>query len=135
MPTAIVYVDGASLGNPGPAGCSAVIFSDKNCFIAECYESIESATSNVAEYMALLLGLKKCIELGLKNIEVRSDSELLVNQMQGKYRIRNKTIAQLFLEAKKLTAEFDKIVIRKIPRSENKYADSLSVAAASSIKK
>jgi ribonuclease HI len=119
-----LFTDGASKGNPGRAGGGAVIKSPLNVVLMELSESFGETTNNVAEYRALLLGLKKCKELGIKNLEVFMDSKLIVEQMSGRWKIKNKNLIPIYSEIKEI--EFNKISFTWIPRKENIHADQLA---------
>lgn len=128
----IVYTDGSSLGNPGKAAIGVAIFDDKGNLIKEYSQEIGIKTNNEAEYEALLFALKKIKLLfgkdNVKNIEIeiRSDSQLMVSQLLGKYKILDEKIKNLFIEFWNLKTDFGKITIIQIPREQNKLADALS---------
>jgi len=125
MPKLVVYIDGGSRGNPGPSAFGVVI-SDKTYS-----QSLGNKTNNEAEYGGLIFALKKVKSLFGKEktkdmeIEVQSDSELLVKQMNGQYKIKNERIKELFLMAWNLKVEFKNLEITYIPREKNKIADRL----------
>lgn len=127
----IIYIDGGSRGNPGQAACSAIFADEKGRASRQYSEALGITTNNIAEYKGLVLALKKAKALlgkaKAKNteIEIRSDSELLVKQMSGEYKITNPDIQQLFLKAWNLKIDFKKVVFSAIPREENKQADRL----------
>lgn len=123
---ATLWTDGASLGNPGPAGVGARIVAPDGTVLAEVAEAIGRATNNVAEYRALLRGLVEAAKLGLSSLEIRSDSELLVRQIQGIYKVRDPNLARLHREAIAVLASFGSWRIQSIPREENRAADALS---------
>ena len=124
----IVYCDGGARNNPGPAAVGAVI---KNGEKKEYSEYIGKATNNEAEYLAVILGLKKAKQLVGKEksknleIEIRSDSELLINQLNGRYKIKDKDLRPLFFEIWNLKSDFAEVRFVQIPREENKEADLL----------
>ena len=122
---AIIYTDGGARGNPGPAGAGAVILQDGNV-LAEISEFLGTQTNNVAEYTALVLALKKARQLGLADVEVRMDSELIVKQMQGEYKVKNAGLKPLFLEVVNLSKKFSSFHISHVRREENSAADSLA---------
>lgn len=122
----IMYIDGASRGNPGPAAIGVVIETDYGAVIDMWGEFIGVATNNVAEYMALIKGLKRLIELSIKEAIVRSDSQLLINQLNGRYRVKSKNILPLYLEAISLCRDLTCIEFEYISREENLRADSLA---------
>ncbi len=129
---ATMHVDGASIGNPGPAGAGVVIVDCHNKKMAEISQPLGVTTNNVAEYQALIFGLRKARELGVRRLHVRADSELMVKQINGDYRIRDEKLRILSREAKDIIDSFDSFDILHIDRSENRAADRLSKRAADS---
>jgi ribonuclease HI len=127
---ATVHVDGAAIGNPGPAGAGAVILDDQNRKVAEVCEPLGPTTNNVAEYRALILGLLKARELGVRRVHVKADSELMVKQMTGEYRIKDEKLRALSREALEIIDSFDSFDIVHVDRSKNTAADRLSKRAA-----
>jgi ribonuclease HI len=125
-PKIIINVDGASRGNPGPAAIGVTLKDEKARLVATISEIIGKTTNNQAEYMALIAGLRKVISLGIREVEVRSDSELIVKQILGRYRVKNKELKVLHDEAMKLVGSMGSFVIKSIPREENKEADKLA---------
>lgn len=127
----IIYIDGGSRGNPGPAAFGAVISDEKDNVLKKYSQYIGKATNNEAEYQALIFGLKKTKALFGKekikttSFEVRSDSELLVKQLEGEYKVLEPKIQSLFLEAWNLKIDFKKIKFTLVPREKNKTADRL----------
>jgi ribonuclease HI len=127
----IVYVDGGSRGNPGPAAIGVLFCNEKEICFKKFSEYLGKMTNNEAEYKAAIFALKKFKSLFGKKlaketeIEIRSDSELLVNQMSGKYKILEKTLQPLFLELWNLRLDFKKVKFKLIPRKKNKEADKL----------
>src|SRR5512145_3375461 len=107
----VLMVDGAARGNPGDAGCGAVICDEKGAVVKELSRYLGQATNNVAEYEALLLGLETLIAMGKKNIRVQSDSELLVRQLNGQYRVRDPKLQVLFGRVRSLLRHFDRCTI------------------------
>lgn len=122
---AIVHVDGGARGNPGPAAAACVISSPEGETLLERAELLGSVTNNVAEYRALLLGLKSASELGADEIEVIGDSELIVKQVQGLYKVRHVAMKPLYLEAMQALRGFASWSIRSVPRAQNAHADAL----------
>ncbi len=126
-----VYLDGASRGNPGPAGVGIVISDEKGKVISEINEYIGKTTNNVAEYAALIRALE---EIGIiagkppKEVAVKFylDSELLVNQINGTYRTKDKNLFSLLQQVRKLSSNFTKVEYQYIPREKNKIADKLA---------
>jgi ribonuclease HI len=121
-----LYTDGAARGNPGPAGAGAVLMTAHGEIVAELGRYLGSATNNFAEYQGLLIGLRKAAELGAHDLEVFSDSQLLVRQLEGRYRVRHPGLKPLFEEAKLLLRAFPKVHIHHIPRELNTAADEMS---------
>ena len=127
---AIVFVDGASKGNPGPAGAGVVIQSPHGDVLQELSIPIDHATNNVAEYTGLLEGLKAAGELGLRRVEVRTDSELMQRQLSGAYRVKNPGLRRLYLQVVKLIDRFDVCDVHHVGREKNRAADRLASEAA-----
>ncbi len=121
-----VYIDGAAEPNPGPSGIGIVIYDEKRKKIKEVRKYIGLATNNVAEYKALVQGLQESKKLSAQNVSILSDSQLLINQMNGRFRINNKHLLRLFQQAKNLESKFDKVIYRAISRNNNKLADQLA---------
>jgi len=117
--------DGGARGNPGPAAYGYVLESEDGHVLEARGEAIGIATNNVAEYRALLAGLEKALELGVRELEVISDSELLVKQMTGVYRVKNQALRELSLAAARLTRQFERVDYRAVRREHNELADSL----------
>jgi ribonuclease HI len=124
--TWIVYTDGASRGNPGPASFGAVVIDPTGTVRHEISERLGMATNNVAEYRGLIAGLEAALALGARRVEVRMDSELLVRQAIGRYRVRNPGLIPLHNRVLALRRQFDEVVFRHIPRGENRRADALA---------
>ncbi len=119
-----VNIDGAARNNPGPAAIAYVIARDGQ-IIAEEGHPIGRATNNVAEYTALVRALERAAELGGERLHVRSDSELLVRQMTGQYRVKNEDLLALYQEARGLCGKFGSVRFEHVPREQNKRADEL----------
>ncbi|HEY2786406.1 MAG TPA: ribonuclease HI family protein [Fimbriiglobus sp.] len=124
MPEATVHIDGAARGNPGPAACAFVLDRPGEP-VVERAERLGTATNNVAEYTALLAALDAAAELGVKSLRVFSDSELLVKQMNGEYRVKNPDLQSLYAEAQTLVRRFDAVTLTHVRREQNKRADEL----------
>lgn len=134
MPSEVViYTDGASRGNPGPAALGVVIESPSGEVLKEIKKCLGDQTNNYAEYMALLEGLKACQTAAVKKITVKADSQLMIRQMQGLYRVKSPSIAPLFNECRKLATAFEKIDFIHIVREENNHADRLANEALDGI--
>lgn len=119
-------IDGASRGNPGPAGIGVVLRENGGLIQAEWSEYLGIATNNVAEYRALLRGLELALQAGAKAVMVLTDSELLVRQINGEYRVRNGGLKPLHARALALLARFSPGIVRHIPRTDNVEADALA---------
>lgn len=122
----IVACDGAARGNPGPAGIGVRITAPGGKVLAEIGRGIGVATNNVAEYTALIEGLRRATELGATDVLVRSDSHLLVEQLCGRYRVKNPTLQRLHHDVRKLAEAFRRIRYEHVPRERNKEADRLA---------
>ncbi|MFQ5862023.1 MAG: ribonuclease HI family protein [Candidatus Brocadiales bacterium] len=123
----LVYIDGASRGNPGKAGIGVVIYDKKQQnVLKEICRYIGETTNNVAEYRALISGVEKALEYSPKELEILSDSELLVKQINGQYKVRAPSILPLYKKAKRLIGMLPKWKIQHIPREENALADALA---------
>jgi ribonuclease HI len=129
MKKARMYGDGGARGNPGPAGSGAVIFDlvdgEEGEILAEVGEFFAHATNNQAEYHSIVIGLKKALELGITDLEVRLDSELAVKQINGQYKVKNPILAEKFLEVYNLRQSFDKISFSHVRREQNTHADAI----------
>lgn len=119
-------VDGAARGNPGEAGCGAIIFDENGGALGELYRYLGRTTNNVAEYEALLLGLERVLHLGGKRLRVESDSQLLVRQLNGLYRVKNEKLKTLHQRALALLRRLEAWRIIHIPRENNRLADRLA---------
>jgi ribonuclease HI len=131
----ILYSDGASRGNPGRASIGAALYridGGRPFLVGQVSESIGHATNNVAEYRALIEGLKLAQEYQPGRLIVRADSQLLIRQLEGRYRVKNPALQELFLEAKKLLSNFPHR-LEHVPREENTVADALANAALDGI--
>jgi ribonuclease HI len=117
--------DGGARGNPGPAAYGYVLETEDGTVLAAEGETIGVATNNVAEYSALVAGLEKALELGVGEVEVVSDSELMVKQMRGEYRVKNEALRGLFLEASRLARQVGNVSYTAVRREHNKLADQL----------
>ena len=117
--------DGGARGNPGPAAYGYVLEDEDGTVLAAHGEKIGIATNNVAEYSALIAGLDKARELGVGEVEVVSDSELMVKQMRGEYRVKNEALRKLSLEAGRLARQIGSVSYRAVRREHNELADRL----------
>jgi probable phosphoglycerate mutase len=117
--------DGGARGNPGPAAFGYVLEAQDGTVLEARGVAIGVATNNVAEYRALVEGLRRAVELGVTELEVVSDSELLVKQMTGEYRVKNEALRALSLEAARLARQLDSVSYTAVRRAHNELADRL----------
>lgn len=122
----VLYTDGASKGNPGHSGIGFLIYNEAGDTVAKDARYIGETTSNVAEYTAVVDALNKALDLDLKSVEVRSDSELLVKQLNNEYQVRSNRLKPLYKKIRNLLSKFSTFSFVKIPRQENKSADQLA---------
>lgn len=120
-----IYTDGAARGNPGPAGIGVVVKRGSQT-MAEISDFIGKATNNVSEYLAFIRGLEEALALGANKIECFADSELLVKQIKGEYKVKNEGLVPLYYHAKSLIKKFKTFNIEHTFREENKHADQLA---------
>ena len=123
--TAIIHADGGSRGNPGPAAIGAVVADEGGAVLHEVSERIGVTTNNVAEYRALIAGLRAALDLHFDAARVRMDSELVIKQLRGEYRVKNEGLRPLYEEARRLLARFAAIDLKHVPRAQNREADAL----------
>jgi len=128
MNEGVLYCDGASSGNPGNSGIGVVLLHDDRTY--EISEHIGTATNNIAEYTALLRGLSRAKSLGIERLKINLDSELIVRQIEGTYKVKNEKLKELYLDVISHLRTFKGYSIRHIPREQNKKADSLAKKAA-----
>lgn len=121
-----LHADGGARGNPGPAGIGAVLEDESGKVVGEIAEGIGATTNNVAEYKALIAGLQLALVKGFTELDVCLDSELVVSQVTGAWKIKKDTLRQLAVEARGLMNRFEEISIRHVPREENADADRLA---------
>lgn len=122
---ALLYCDGASRGNPGPAGAGAVLVLGEGKAV-RVGRFLGVQTNNVAEYQGVIVGLEKAAELGIREIDVRADSMLAVMQLRGEWKLKNEGLKPLFARARELVTRFDKVTFQHIPRELNGAADEMS---------
>ena len=122
---ATLSTDGGSRGNPGPAAYAYVLEAEDGTVLAAHGEAIGVATNNVAEYSALVAGLEKAVEVGVSELEVISDSELMVKQMRGEYRVKNEALRDLSAQASRLAGKLGAVSYKAVRREQNKLADRL----------
>ena len=120
-----LFTDGGARGNPGPAAYGFVLEDEAGTVLEARGEAIGIATNNVAEYSALIAGLRRAGELGVDELEVVSDSELMVKQMTGEYRVKNEALQDLSLEATRLARRVGRVTYRAVRREHNELADRL----------
>jgi ribonuclease HI len=124
--TVIINTDGASRGNPGPAAIGVTVKDGDGRLLASLHRRIGVTTNNQAEYRAIIAGLEKAVSLGARRVLIRSDSELVVKQIQGLYKIKNAALRPLYQEVVRLTGSVDSFDILCIPREQNAEADRLA---------
>jgi ribonuclease HI len=129
----VLFTDGASRGNPGHAAAGVIIYLGSKVF-ADISEYLGMLTNNQAEYKALISGLKKVIELGFKEVSIRSDSQLMVRQIEGLYKVKDNKLKPLYSEVMKLLKNFTAFDIEHIERGRNKEADALANVALDALK-
>ncbi len=131
-PELVIYCDGGARGNPGPAAIGAVVLdpsTEPPTRLATVSERIGVATNNVAEYRALVAGLEAAREFPARRVRVRADSQLLVRQLEGRYRVKQAHLRPFFERARELLGEYDDVELLHVPREENTEADALVNAA------
>jgi len=121
-----LHSDGGSRGNPGPAGAGAVLYDEQGQEVAALSRYLGRTTNNEAEYQALLMGLKRAQELGARRLTVKMDSELIVRQLEGKYRVKAPGLKPMYDQAKRLLQGFASVTILHVRREFNKRADELA---------
>lgn len=122
----VAFIDGGARGNPGPAGYGVRIEDSQGALITEFNGFLGTSTNNVAEYNGLLAALRYAREHGHRTVRIRSDSELLVKQMRGEYRVKNAGLQPLYQQARVLAMNLDHIVYEHVRREQNKDADRLA---------
>ena len=120
-----LWTDGGARGNPGPAAFAYVLEAEDGTVLDARGESIGTATNNVAEYSALVAGLARAFAAGVSELDVRSDSELMVKQMRGEYRVKNRDLQALFLDASRVARELGAVTYTHVRREHNELADRL----------
>lgn len=121
----VLFFDGACRGNPGPVGIGAVLL-EKGKKVSEVSKRMGMGTNNIAEWRALIEGLKLAKAHGCRELEVRGDSELIIKQISGEYKVRSRNLIPLFNAAVKLCGDFERLKFKWITREENSYTDNLS---------
>ncbi len=125
-PVVNLYSDGACRGNPGQGGAGAVLVDETGKIVATVRRSLGHCTNNIAEYRALILGLEEALKKRYGRLNIFLDSELLVNQIKGSYKVKNENLKILMFEVRKLLSYFDSYKIEHIDRSQNHMADKLA---------
>ncbi len=126
MKKLIINTDGTAEPNPGPAAIGATIKDEQGKVIATISQRIGRATNNQAEYRAIIAALEKALSLGARQVDIRSDSELVVRQLNGRYRVKKASLKPLYQQVKQLSSQFEGFNITHIPREQNKEADRLA---------
>lgn len=120
------YFDGGARGNPGPAGYGVHIVDEHGTVLSEQHGSLGIATNNVAEYHGLIAALQWAVEHEVRSLTVRGDSQLIVEQMRGNYKVKNEGLKPLYLQARMLVMQIGDVRFEYVPREQNKDADRLS---------
>ena len=121
----MLFADGGSRGNPGPSASGSIILADDGEVLVEVGEFLGVATNNVAEWHALVVGLREALALGIEHLDVRLDSQLVVRQLSGAYRVMHPDLIPLFGKARSLIRQFSRVDVQHIPRAENLLADAI----------
>jgi len=122
----IIFTDGAARGNPGPAAIGVVIQDEAGNTLARISRRLAATTNNQAEYRAIIAGLEKAVSLGVGTVVIKSDSELVVNQINGKYKIKNTALRPLYQKVVQLAGSLESLTVSYIPRNRNSEADALA---------
>jgi len=125
----VIFTDGTAEPNPGPAAIGATIKDEQGKLITAISQGIGQATNNQAEYRAVIAALENAIRLGANQVDIYSDSELVVRQINGRYRVKNVALKPLYQQVKQLQSQFKGFTITHIPRQQNIEADSLASKA------
>jgi len=123
---AVIFADGASRGNPGPAAIGATIKDKRGKLITSISQCIGKATNNQAEYRAIIAALEEATKLGARQIDIKMDSELVVKQINGEYRVKKATLKPLYQQVKQLQGQFKGCTLTHVLRQQNKEADKLA---------
>ncbi len=122
----VIFTDGVSRGNPGAAAIGATIADEQGRLITSVSQPIGRATNNQAEYRAIIAALEEAVSLGASQVDIYSDSELVVRQINGRYRVKNVALKPLYQQVKQLQNQFENFTITHVPRQENTAADNLA---------
>ncbi len=125
----IAYCDGASRGNPGPASYGVVVYDEQGNELHRAHRALGHGTNNFAEYRGAIAALEAALGLGAKEIELRMDSELVVRQLTGRYKVRNPNLLRQYKRILALRERFDRVTLTHVPRAQNRVADALANAA------
>ncbi len=134
LDSVVIHVDGASRGNPGLAGAGAILKDTQGRVVKKLRRFLGEATNNVAEYEALLMSLEEAQALGCKSVKVFADSELVVKQIKGIYRVKNASLKIIYVKVMKVVRTFDKFTISHVMREKNSEADKLANEAIDGVK-
>ena len=126
MKKAVIYADGASRGNPGPAAIGAIIKDERGRLMTSISQRIGRATNNQAEYRAIIAALEEATRLGARQVEIKTDSELVVKQIKGEYRVKKATLKPLYQQVKQQQGSLEGFTITHILRQQNIEADNLA---------
>jgi len=126
MKRLVIHTDGVSRGNPGPAAIGAIIKNDQGKLVTSISQSIGHTTNNQAEYQAIIAALDKALSLGADQVDINSDSELVVRQINGQYRVKKASLRPLYLKVKQLQSQLAGSTIKHVPREQNSEADRLA---------
>jgi ribonuclease HI len=121
----MIYTDGASRNNPGDAGAGIYILQDGKP-VDRIARYLGTQTNNIAEYSAAIIGLEHALKLGASSVRLHADSELMVKQLNGQYKVKNEGLKPLYQKAKELIARIGRVEVKYIPREQNKEADALA---------
>ncbi|MDZ4278757.1 MAG: ribonuclease HI family protein [Dehalococcoidia bacterium] len=122
----MAYADGASRGNPGPASLGVVIYDGSGRELHRSHRALGRATNNEAEYSAAIAAIEAAIGLGARDVALRMDSELVVRQLSGRYRVRNPRLARLYKRVLALRGQLERLTVEHVPRAQNREADRLA---------
>ncbi len=120
---AVAFIDGASRGNPGPSSIGVVFHDEKGKLVKKLSEKIGLTTNNHAEYCALIFALQEAIMMGVRELDVFTDSELLARQFSGEYKVREESLKVLYFLVRHLRQGFKRLTVKHVPREQNKLAD------------
>ena len=121
-----IFVDGASRGNPGPSAIGVIIKDEQGLPIIRISQAIGRTTNNQAEYRAIITALEAAIKSGARQVTLNSDSELVVRQVRGQYRVKNAALKPLHRQVKQLQSQLESFILNHIPREQNREADNLA---------